>query len=567
MTTTETRSDVTETEPPRSPPVFSMKLSRPGVIVGVIFFILSLFPSLLPRTALIQGVISGVTFMVGYALGTAGQWTWNYLQIPKPGGRVWQVLRWVLYLFLAYLLVSGMWRHVGWQNHVRDNFDLERITPVVWLTIVPVTLLTSALLLVIARSLRKLLYFMTRWLDRVLPARLARLLGGVALALLLWGLYTGVLVNGFFAVTNAMFEPRDAATNEGNEVPTTELRSAGPGSLVEWDDLGRQGRAFVSTGPTVDELNDFWGDGAMTPIRAYVGLKSADTLEERAQLLLDELKRTGAFDRESLIVATTTGTGYLEPNAMIALDYVTNGNVAIGGVQYSYLPSWISLLADQEKVRVTSKTVFDTIHAYWATLPEDDRPKLYVYGLSLGSYGVETILTSIDMVNEPIDGAVMVGPPFVNPLHNEIVSDRDPGTTPETPIFDGGRTVRFTNQENKLSLPERAWEDSRVVYLQHGSDPVVFFSTDLFLNRPDWLVEGQRSSELADEFVWSPLVTGWQVLIDMAGAGGVPEGHGHLYSKQANADAWIAVLRPDGMTDQNAEELREYLIGLGPLKD
>jgi uncharacterized membrane protein len=566
MTLTVRRFDTSDLEHRAIPPVLSLPVSNPGLITGVVFFILSLLPSLLPRSGLIQGVISGVTFMVGYALGAGGGWAWHYLEIPEPGGRFWRVLRWILYAFLAYLVVSGLWRHVGWQNDVRDSFGMERISPRVWLTIVPVALLTAAFILVVVRGFRKLLHLIIRWLDRALPGRLARFLGVAALILILWGLYSGVLVTGFFAVANALFEPRDATTNEGNEVPSSELRSAGPGSVVDWDELGRQGRAFVSTGPTVQELNDFHGEGAMEPIRVYVGLKSAETLEGRADLLLEELIRTGAFERDHLIVATTTGTGYLEPNAMISLDYVTNGNVAIGGVQYSYLPSWISLLADQEKVRVTSEVVFDTIHEYWSSLPEDSRPKIYAYGLSLGSFGVETILRSIDILNEPIDGAVMVGPPFVNPLHDEIVTERDPGSTPETPVFENGRTVRFTNQENALDRPDGVWRDTRVVYLQHGSDPVVFFSTDLFFEEPDWLLQGQRSSELTDDFVWTPIVTGWQVLIDMAGAATVPEGHGHLYSKQANAHAWIAVLQPEGMTEQRAAELEEYLIGLGPLE-
>ena len=117
------------------------------------------------------------------------------------------------------------------------------------------------------------------------------------------------------------------------------------------------------------------------PIRAYVGLKSAETLQERADLLLAELKRTGAFDREVLVVATTTGTGFLDPRGVDPVEYAFNGDTAIAGVQYSYLPSWLSLLADKQSVKETSRVVFDTVHAYWATLPEASRPKLYLYGL------------------------------------------------------------------------------------------------------------------------------------------------------------------------------------------
>lgn len=547
--------------------MWSRPVSEPGIVTSLVFLALSLLPSMLPRSALIQGVVSGVTMVVGYAIGTGLQWAWNYLSIPKPWGRTWRVVKWALYGILVLIVISSLWRHVGWQNNVRDLFGMDRVSPVVWLTIVPVALLVATLLLIIARGFRKLLHFMVRWLDKMLPGRLARLLGWVALALILWGLYSGVLVNGFFTVANALFEPRDASTNVGDERPTSDLRSGGPGSMVAWEDLGRQGRAFVSTGPTVAELDDFWGGGAMEPIRTYVGLKSAETVEERAELLLQELIRTGSFERDHLIVATTTGTGYLEPNAMTALDYVTNGNVAIGGLQYSYLPSWISLLADQEEVKLTSELVFRSVHEYWSTLPEGERPKIYVYGLSLGSFGVENVLDSVEILNEPIDGALMVGPPFVNQLHDQIVDDRDSGSIPETPVYEEGTTVRFTNEENRLDLPAGTWGDTKVVYLQHATDPVVWYSTDLAFTEPEWLEEGQRSDELTEDFVWSPLVTMWQVLIDLAGAANVPEGYGHLYTKQANADAWAAVIEPEQMTAERAVELREFLIELGPLED
>ncbi|MFZ0015086.1 MAG: alpha/beta-hydrolase family protein [Acidimicrobiia bacterium] len=548
------------------PPVFSRPVSRPGIITGVVFLILSLLPSMLPRTAITQGVISGVTFLVGYGLGAAGEWAWTYVGLPPLEGRVWRVIRWVLYLFLAFLFVVNLWRFVGFQNNLRDEFGMDRISPIVWLTIVPVAVVVAALLLVLTRAFRKLLHLMTRWLDRRLPGRLARVLGGIALALIIWGLWSGVLVNAFFTVANQIFAPRDAATNEGVVQPTSDVRSGGPGSLVEWEDLGRQGRAFVASGPTVDELNRFHGGDAMESVRVYVGLKSAETTEERARLLLEELIRAGGFDRDVLIVATTTGTGYLEPNAMTSLDYVHNGDVAIAGAQYSYLPSWISLLADQDEVRETSKVVFDTIHGYWSTLPEDARPEFYLYGLSLGSFGVESILTSIDIINEPIDGAVMVGPPFVNPLHAQIIADRDPGSSPPTPIYEAGRTVRFTNEQNAFDKPPGPWGETRVAYLQHASDPVVFFSPDLAFTSPDWLEDGQRGDEISDDFVWVPVVTMWQVLIDLASAGLVPEGYGHLYSKQANADAWIAVTARNDYDEAAASRLDDFLISVGPLE-
>lgn len=543
--------------------VFTTKVSWPGVVTGIFFFDVSLLPSMLPRSGLLQGVISGVAFLMGYGIGVAGQWAWNYLEIPLPRGRFWRILRYILYLLLIWITVTSMWQNVGRQNSVRELFGMETVGPAVWLTTVPVALATAALLLVIVRSFRKLFRFLARWFDRVLPGRLARLLGGVALGLIIWGLWSGVLVNGFFAVANQIFEPRDTTTHEGIVQPTSDLVSGSDTSPVSWESLGRQGRRFVATATPTEDLNDFWGEGALEPIRVYVGLKSAETLEERANLVLDELIRTGAFERSTLIVATTTGTGFLEPNAMTALDFVHNGDVAVAGVQYSYLPSWISLLADQEKVKETSQLVFNTIHAHWSDMPEDSRPDIYLYGLSLGSFGVESVLTSVEIINEPINGAVMVGPPFVNPFHERIVSGRDAGSNPATAIYEDGKTVRFTNAENQLSLPTGDWENTRLAYLQHGSDPVVWFNPDLAFSQPDWLIEEQKAVDITDDFVWFPLVTMFQVLIDMANAGSVPEGFGHLYTKQANSDVWIAVTAPD-MADDVAADLRQFLIELGP---
>jgi len=549
---------------PPIPKIFSRPASRPGVLAGVLMFVASLLPSLLPRLVVTQGIVSGISFMVGYGLGVSWQWVWNFLGMPEPAGRWWHVIRRVWFVVLALLVVAGLWGFVGWQNDVRDDFGMDRTTPAIWLAILPVAIVFWPFILIICRSILKLLHFLIRWLGKVFPLRLAVLLGGVSLVIILWGLWSGLLVNTFFAVTNQILAPRDANTQVGITPPTSDLRSGSPESLVAWETLGEKGRTFVATGPTVKDLNAFHGDGAMEPIRAYVGLKSAETTAGRAQLLLDELIRTGAFDRQVLVVATTTGTGFLEPNAITALEYLYNGDVAVAGAQYSYLPSWISLLADQDEVKETSQVVFRKIHEYWSALPEDQRPEIYLYGLSLGSYGVESILTSINIINEPIDGALMVGPPFVNELWNELVADRDPGTSPATPIYQDGRTVRFTNEKSALDRPTGEWGDTRVVYLQHASDPVVFFSPSLFWRQPDWLLDGQRGVEISDEFQYTRVITGWQVMMDLPAAGSIPEGYGHLYSKQANAEAWIAVTRPDGWSEDDTEQLIDFLVELGP---
>ena len=519
--------------------------------MAALFFALSLAPSLLPRTGVFQGVVSGVTTIIGYGFGVFGAWLWCYLGVPVPsrGTRPWKFLIWVPVAVVAVITVLAVWRQVGWQNDVRERFGMPSISPAVWLPIVPVTLLVALLLLITGRAIRRLFRNVAGRVERRLPRRVARVIGVLAVTLLLWGLLSGVIVDGVFAAANRSFSVRDTSTVEGLTRPTSALRSGGPGSVVPWDTLGRQGRRFVATGATVDELNEASGGGAKEPIRVYAGLKSADDVEGRADLVLKELQRTGAFDRKILVIATTTGTGYLTPNAVNSLEYLYNGDTAIVGVQYSYLPSWISILADQQVTKDTSRVVFDKVHAYWSTLPTSSRPKLYLFGLSLGSFGVESILTSINVLNAPIDGALLVGPPFVNSLWNELTDDRDAGSPASLPIYENGRTVRFTALRNALGVPTAEWGPTKVAYLQHASDPVTFFTPRLAYSKPEWLKDGQRGPDVSDEMDWFPIVTMWQVLLDMPVAGNVPAGYGHLFKSREYLDAWAGITQPAGWTD------------------
>ncbi len=540
------------TPPPR---VFEFRFVHPGLVAALLFAAISLLPSLLPRIPPMQGLATGVTFTVGYGVGTAGIAIWRYLGIPEPHGRALAVAQLCGYGVAAFLLAGSARWFVGWQNAIRRSFGMPDLQPSVWPVIAGVTLLVAVLVLIIARSLRLLFRTAGNILDRWLPRRLANVLAATALVALLNLLVSGVLVQGFFSAANTVFSARDTGDKPGVEQPTDATKSGSPESIVRWQDLGRQGRAFVSTGPSKDEINSFTGGGALDPIRVYVGLKSAPTLQERAELVLQELKRSGAFDRKVLVLATTTGTGWLDSNAVDPLEYLWNGDTAIAGVQYSYLPRCISLLAVQDAVKLTSSTVFKTVYDYWSSLPQQDRPRLYLYGLSLGSFGVEAVLNSVDIINEPIDGALMVGPPFVNPMHADLVAGRDPGSPPWLPVVSNGRTVRFTTEKNALGEPTAPWGPTRLAYLQHGSDPVVFFSPDLAWSKPDWLQPGQRAPDVSGRMTWFPLVTLWQTLLDLPAAESVPDGYGHLYSIRANLQSWAAVTNAPGWTQADTDRL------------
>ena len=470
--------------------VLDRVVSGVGLTVATWAFAASLMPSLLPRTAWVQGIVSGVTVAVGYGAGAGTHALWTYLGIPGIRGRArTTLLGGLVGLGLGAAVLSG-WRLVGWQNEIRAMFGMPATSPMIWPVIVLVTALIAATLVVLGRVLR--------------PGHAGRrLVAGPAPApppgrscwgwgcsgLMFWGLWTGVIVNGFFAGANAIFAPRDRAGSESR--PARGAGALGHGAVALPLGGPRQVRADLRAGRThrCPARGRQRPGGQGRPSGSTRVCRAPPPRRPERSSCSPSCERTGAFEREVLVVATTTGMGFLDRNGTDPLEYLWNGDTAIAGVQYSYLPSWISLLADQEAVVETSRAVFEAVRTRWAELPEDDRPALYLYGLSLGSLGVESVLTSVNIVNEPVDGALMVGPTFVNAMHSRLEEGRDEGSPASLPVYEDGRTVRFTDERGGLDRGTGAWGPTRLAYLQHASDPVVFFSTDLAFDEPEWLAD------------------------------------------------------------------------------
>ncbi|WP_430867222.1 alpha/beta hydrolase [Demequina aurantiaca] len=540
--------------------IISPRFNRIGLLSALLVTSLSLVPSLLPRTPMMQGLVTGVAMVLGYGLGAGLRALWRFFELPIIPTRVRRPAALLTLIVLLGLLIDRIAHYTGWQNEVRELFGMPPVSSGVWIMITAIAAITGTVLLLIARTTRVVVRKIAHLLSLLMPPRVAHALSLTLSVVGVWLLVTGVLTNVFFTGANSAFSPVDLATAPGVEQPTSPMRSGSKYSNAGWDSLGRQGRNFVAGGPSVGDLNEFnEATDARMPIRVYVGLRSADTAEDRTQLLLDELIRTDAFDREALVIATSTGTGWLDAQAMSTFEYMFNGDTAIAGYQYSYLPSWISTLADQEVVREESVATFRAIQDYWSTLDPDDRPDIYLFGLSLGSYGVEAILRSPSIINEPIAGALMAGPTFLNPMHAELTDERDTGTSPALPIFDQGRTVRFTAGGDNLTHGVGLWGPSRVVYLQNGSDPVVFFSPELAWQSPAWLEAGNRAPDVSPEMGWAPVVTMLQVAIDLTAADSVPTGNGHRYSDQQFATAWAGVIGDDAWDDAQSAALSAFI--------
>lgn len=558
--------------PPEREPVHRRLRIRPlhpgGLVVGVAFAMLAMTPSLLPRDWLFQGLVSGVSGAIGYGVGVALAWllrrsaTWRRFQ-AWVGARVpARVRRWVLpglcVAGVAALLVM-LSVAAGWQRELTAAMGMPPTTTSGWLRAAPVLVLVAAGFLVVARGIRAVSRMIARFLRRRLrlPGVVAGAVGAVVVALGLVVVLNDVVLARALSLADQAFAVANTEDHPGVEQPQDGMRSGSPESLAAWDTLGREGRRFVAQAPSTETLAATPAGAVADPIRVYAGLDTAPDAEGRAATAVAELERTGAFDRAVLLVVTTTGSGWVNAAAVEPLELMYGGDTATVATQYSYLPSWLSFLVDRIRAKEEAQALFSAIEARVDQLPVDDRPRLLVYGESLGSFGSESVYTSLADMRERSDGVLWVGPPNANEVWRALVERRDPGTPETAPVYASGLVVRFADETGDVGVPDTPWEDPRVLYLQHRSDPIVWWGPALLVQRPDWITE-PAPDRSGPTMTWYPVVSFWQLTFDLVNAKSVPDGHGHNYDLQL-APAWASVAAPDGWDDADAAQLADAL--------
>ena len=554
---------VTETGPVASPETEQpakrrlLYVTLPGCWGGLIFGCLSFTPSLLPRGGLIQGIVFGITAAIGYGLGVIAAWIWRAFADRDP--RRPRRRSWLVFLIaggVLYAVSFGLGQY--WQYEIRKLMGVTDYNIALVVASPFVAALVFALLVAIGRGIRGAYRWLARLLNRWVGRRAANAVGWIAVAGLVYLVVTGLLLQGLVNVMNSAFSLRDTTTAEGVHQPTTSLRSGGPGSLIPWDTLGYQGRNFIGKGPTVSELDSFTHHQAIEPIRIYSGLASAADAQARDDLAVKDLERAGGFQRKDLLVVTTTGSGWVDPALVDSFEYLTGGDSATIAMQYSYLPSWISYLVDQSKAQEAGRDLFDAVYGAWSQLPQGQRPKLFVAGESLGSFGAEAAFSGEYDLHNRTAGALFAGPPNFNTLFREFLDHRNPGSPEVQPVYKDGRIVRFSNDPGTAIPPSgQPWDGSRVLYMMHPSDPIVWWSPHLIFTPPDWISE-TAGKDVLNAAVWIPFVTFWQVTADLPFSTGVPPGHGHTYSTEY-VDGWNTVLRPAGITSEDLASLKKTI--------
>lgn len=295
-----------------------------------------------------------------------------------------------------------------------------------------------------------------------------------------------VVVIGYQYAIRAVEQGGSAIEPAYRDAPTSSLVSGSPDSLVTFDSLSREGRRFANMVLDRAEIAEVMGEPAIAdPIRIFVGLAAAPTVADRVGLAIDELERTGAFDRSILCLASPTGSGYINYVFSEALEYLTLGDCATVTLQYSLRPSSLSL--DRAATGIEQNTaLLHAVTGYVRGLPDHRRPRVVLFGESLGA---QTLLDtyrnrSVEALDrDRIDAALFLGTPAATRFARAWRADPD-RIDPDGAMIEVDSFAEFAAE---------ATEATRYVLLTHYDDPIPVFSPSLLVRQPGWLGDPPES--------------------------------------------------------------------------
>lgn len=528
-----------------------MDISLIGVVGALVMYGVSVSPSLLARSWQWHAVASGVLSAVGYIVGLTIQ-RFYALVVPRLGVEI-TAPQSVSIAFRAVLLLGFFLWFLRWllqsyreRKHANHLVGMRGETLGEYLLGTFCAFILMLALLGIAWGLqwigRAIVSVLSQWMHMVFALALSLLI----LVVIVYALTSQVLLKLGINFFTRHARKMNNRTAKGIVQPQVPERSGSPHSRSSWRAVGGQGRVFLGRGPSRADIEAVTGCSAMEPIRVYAGMpEEGQSLQSAADLVVEELHRTGAFDRAVILIATSTGSGWVDEWQVQPLEYLTRGNCATASMQYSFVPSSINFLTDLDVSEEAAIILFETIRRAVDEIPEDRRPALFVCGESLGAYASQHVFSGIVDVLSRTDGALWVGTPAFTPMHAELTAIRHRGSPEVAPVVANGRHVRFVN------VPENLWADvygrelgdwnyPRVVYAQHPSDPVVWWNSELVWHKPDWISE-KVDGDVSPHMQYTRGATYIQVLVDMPVAGTAPGGHGHTYHEEL-IPLWEAIL-------------------------
>lgn len=546
-----------------------------GLIVGTRFAAKSLEPSLMPRSAIDQGLVMGGSFLTGFAVGAASGTIASLVPLPGggPAARVVTAVAATARSARTYMASDAnepaepgeAWSEMG--SEVLTGLAVSGLgsggeRP-------PIMRATTAIAVVAGTGV-EVDGALGRRPDQPDIAYLATATGvaaglnlgvaGIAGLVFGAGKLASKLGRGgpfrfvFFALGGAASVAalasaarfgigsllgKIAGGNRRTEIeyataPGVDTVSGGRYSLAPYETLGLQGRRLVSEHTPTADIESVMGEPAQSaPVRVYVGLASAEEEDERVDLAIRELQRAGGFERSTIIAASPAGTGYVNYIAVEVAELMARGDVATVAVQYGEVPSMLSINKVPDAARIYAKLV-TRLREEIDRLDRDVR--LVAYGESLGAITCQmgVLDASPDTGSLIVDRALWVGTPQGSELFQALV---DSGT----PVFDHPDDLAAWADDGR-QIPD-------VVLLNHDNDPVTKFHPGVATEMPDWMATAQRGRNVEPNFRWLPGITFWQLLIDTKNAATVIPGEFFSTGHDYRADLATFVREAYGFSD------------------
>jgi uncharacterized membrane protein len=375
-----------------------------------------------------------------------------------------------------------------------------------------------------------------------------------------------VSIAGFAMVVGAGYQYTIRQVEQGGSAiepayedePTSMFVSGSHDSLVSFASLSREGRRFVNMVLERSEIHQVMEEEALAdPIRIFIGLAAAPTVSDRVQLAIDELERTGAFDRSVLCIASPTGSGYVNYVFAETLEYLTRGDCAIVTLQYSLRPSSLSL--DRAATGIEQNTaLLHAVSGYVSGMSPERRPRIVLFGESLGA---QTLLDTYRnrsvtaLHRDHVHASLFLGTPAATRFAHEWRRDPD-RVDPEGAMIEVDSFGEFTS----ASITGSA---ARHVLLTHHDDPIPVFSPELLVRQPSWLVQPPelRPPGVPRSSRWRPGTTFVLTGVDLLNAMNVVPGHftrrGHDY--RADIPDFTRLLFAPGVDDERFSRVQDRL--------
>jgi uncharacterized membrane protein len=328
---------------------------------------------------------------------------------------------------------------------------------------------------------------------------------------------------GWAAAASAAYHLGVAHIGRANEelepaysrLPASQLRSGSARSKAPFDELGCEGRRYVTDVITAELIERTLGEPALAePVRAYVGYNTEPLYPNgRAEIALDELERMGAFDRSFLLLVSPTGTGWIDQTMIASAELLTRGDIATVAIQYGRFPSFLCT----QKVpvgRSQFRALLWGVRQRLAGMPADRRPRVLVFGESLGAWTSSDVCmrNGIDGLDEyGIDRALWFGLPGL------AVWSKTGMKEGRSPLMPPGTVGHFDRFEQYAALGEQERDRLRVVVVDHDNDPIAALSPRLSYARPGWL-DGERGRGIPPSLRWTPVISFVHIAVDAMNA-------------------------------------------------